>query len=377
MVIESAPEKAELKIDLLGKLDEWCEPSTIIATNSSSYKSSELVGKVSEEGRRRVLNTHYYQPPELDAVELMSCGATDPAIFPFLSERIQEVGLYPIDVLKQSTGFIFNRIWAAIKRETMAVIADEVGKPEDIDRLFRSWFQSKGAPCDLMDRVGLETVCNIEDHYIKERDNIDRRPVDYIRREFVDKGILGVKTGKGLLNYDTANGQVNGASKKPSLREQLVGAWELKEYSAFPVEKPSEKTYPMGKEAQGIILYTSNGYMSAQLQVPGQPPFQSKDMAGGSQEELAEVGKNYFAYTGHFYLDEHCDEPLLMHEMRNCSFPNWLGDIQRRTVKIEEEEHGEKVLVLGPEAPVLVDGEKRMTRLAWRRLPDNHAERPS
>ena len=54
-----------------------------------------------------------------------------------------------------------------------------------------------------------------------------------------------------------------------SLRDQLVGAWELIEYSAHLPNDPSNKKYPMGPDAKGIIMYTPDGYMSAQLLTPG------------------------------------------------------------------------------------------------------------
>ena len=51
------------------------------------------------------------------------------------------------------------------------------------------------------------------------------------------------------------------------LCDQLVGAWELVSY----VEKPlngSPPNYPMGERPMGIIMYTPDGYMSAQLMRP-------------------------------------------------------------------------------------------------------------
>jgi hypothetical protein len=165
------------------------------------------------------------------------------------------------------------------------------------------------------------------------------------------------------------------AANVPALRDQLMGAWELVEYSAFPIDDPSKKIFPMGKDAQGIIMYTHNGYMSAQIQVPGQKPFQSNDLNGHTTEELAESAKNYFAYTGPFYLDEAGDEPILMHHMTLSLLPNWLGNTQRRLMKISKE--GDDIyLTLGPEAPVEIMGEKRMSKLIWRRSPDNLVSHP-
>lgn len=373
MVVECTPEIADLKINLLGQLDSWCAPNTIVATISSSFKSGDLVGKVSEAGKRRVLNTHYFQPPDLPPVEIMSCGKTDPEIIRFLVKELPKIGLDPAVAEKESTGLIYNRIWAAMKRETMMVLAEGVGKPEDIDKLFRYSFQSQGAPCDLMDRVGLQTVCNIEDHYIQERGNIPTYPVDYIRKNYVDKGNLGYQSGKGLFDHHEDSSKAG--PQKQSLRHQLIGAWELVEYSAFPSEDPSQKTYPMTEDVQGVIMYTPNGYMSAQLQIPGQPPFAKNDLNGGTKEEYAESGRRYLAYTGPFYLDESQKEPILQHHMTNSSFPNWLGNTQRRLVKISSDGN-DQFLTLGPEGETVVAGKKQTSQLVWRRLPDNHAKRP-
>lgn len=66
----------------------------------------------------------------------MTCGHTYPAIFPFLADRHREAGLHPVIALKESTGFIFNRIWAAIKREVLSVLAEGVASPETIDDMW-------------------------------------------------------------------------------------------------------------------------------------------------------------------------------------------------------------------------------------------------
>ena len=235
MVVECIPEIAKIKINLLGQWDAWCVPSTILATISSTVKSGGLIADVSDAGRRRVLNTHYFWPTELPPVEIMSCGHTDPAIIEFLMPNLRELGLDPAMAKKQSTGLIYNCICAAMKQEVMMVLTDNFGTPEDIDKLFRYSFQSKGAPCDLMDRVGLETVRNIEEHYIEERKKIHVYPVEYTRRNYVDKDNLGVTTGKGL--FDHHEDSTKAGKIKQTLRHQLIGAWELVELG-LPQRRP-------------------------------------------------------------------------------------------------------------------------------------------
>ena len=122
MVIEAVPENVELKTEVFGELDRLAGADAILATNSSSLPSSRMIGKVEHPGR--VLNTHYQQPPELNCVELMSCGRTDPGVIDALMARIPRYGLVPFHVRRESDGFIFNRIWAAIKRECLMVIEE-------------------------------------------------------------------------------------------------------------------------------------------------------------------------------------------------------------------------------------------------------------
>jgi 3-hydroxyacyl-CoA dehydrogenase len=94
-VIEAVPEKLDLKISTFATLEQLAPKDCILATNSSSYKSSEMITKVSDQTKCRVLNTHYYMPPENMVVELMTDGFTDSAIFPFLSERFRDSGAKP------------------------------------------------------------------------------------------------------------------------------------------------------------------------------------------------------------------------------------------------------------------------------------------
>lgn len=61
LVIECIPERLNLKIELFGELDALCDSSVILATNSSSFKSSEMISKVSNP--QRVLNIHAFMPP--------------------------------------------------------------------------------------------------------------------------------------------------------------------------------------------------------------------------------------------------------------------------------------------------------------------------
>lgn len=200
LVIEAVPEILELKISTFATLEKVAPNDCILATNSSSYKSSEMISKISEDTKCRVLNTHYYMPPENMVVELMTDGFTDNAILTFLPERFRESGIKPYVARKESTGFIFNRLWAAVKRETLTILSEGVSDAEEIDSLWTEMFGKGGArPCMTMDQVGLDTVALIEGHYITERGLSSTHTTDFLKKNYLDQGKLGNKSEKGGL----------------------------------------------------------------------------------------------------------------------------------------------------------------------------------
>lgn len=152
LVIEAVPEKLQLKIDTFAELAAVAPSDCILASNSSSYKTSEMLEKVPVDVRARILNTHYYMPPVCMIVELMTDGHTAEGIFPFLVERSKGAALIPYVARKESTGFIFNRLWAAVKREVLTILAEGVSVPEEVDSMWKHMFIDGGAtPCAMMD----------------------------------------------------------------------------------------------------------------------------------------------------------------------------------------------------------------------------------
>lgn len=201
LVVESLPEDLALKRRVLAEVDGLVGPEVVLATNSSSFPSRELADVVSHP--ERLLNAHFQMPPAMTAVELMSCGQTDPAVLEQLSAYLERHGLQPFHVRTESVGFLFNRVWAAIKRECLMVLDEGVADAEELDRIFRLSLGTSRGPCELMDQVGLDVVLAIEDHYAQVREGLPEGPRRLLR-ELVDRGDLGVKTGRGLLDHDGA-----------------------------------------------------------------------------------------------------------------------------------------------------------------------------
>ncbi|KAJ5178048.1 Dehydrogenase multihelical [Penicillium coprophilum] len=200
LVIEAVPEKLQLKIATFAELEALAPKDCILASNSSSYKSSEIITEISDSTKTRVLNMHYYMPPACMIVELMTDGHTTPEIISFMVERCKEAATNPYVARKESTGFIFNRLWAAVKREVLTILAEGVSVPEEIDSMWAELFLKGGSlPCQTMDNVGLDTVAFIEGHYIEERGLSSEKTVDFLKANYLDHGKLGTKSSKGGL----------------------------------------------------------------------------------------------------------------------------------------------------------------------------------
>jgi len=198
LVVESVPEKLEIKIPLWGEIDQAAPPGTIFATNSSSIPSRLMAENVRD--KTRLCNMHFYMPPEISAVDLMSDGETDRGLLDTLLTVLPEFGVHPFEARKECTGFIFNRIWAAIKRESLAVVAEGVARPEDVDGMFKVNWGVPAGPFQMMDMVGLDVVLDIENHYAREFPHLPENVRDLLR-SYVDAGKLGIKTGEGFYTY--------------------------------------------------------------------------------------------------------------------------------------------------------------------------------
>ena len=118
--------------------------------------------------------------------------------------------------------------------------------------------------------------------------------------------------------------------------------------------------HPLGERPKGIIMYTPDGYMSAQLMSPDRGPFASGDWFDGTEEEYREEASTYIAYSGPFHVNE--EKRTLTHSMFVSLLPNWTGQTQPRVVKIE----GDK-LFLSTESPIKSGGKIVMSYLQWQR----------
>lgn len=138
----------------------------------------------------------------------------------------------------------------------------------------------------------------------------------------------------------------------------LVGAWRLK---SFHIESGNgEVSYPFGESAQGVLLYSRCGLVSAQLMSEDRPLFASGDQQVGTEAEIMESFKNCISYYGHFELHE--EEGYVIHHVERSLFPNWEGTEQKRFYTLE----GNTLRISTP--PVSWGNELKTGVLLWERV---------
>lgn len=138
---------------------------------------------------------------------------------------------------------------------------------------------------------------------------------------------------------------------EPGIRERLIGCWRLAGYSVTAADGGGTRR-PLGNNPLGTILYTPDGYMSAQLARPG--PYEDDDQ---------EPDAYYIAYSGPYDVDEQAR--TVAHQVQVSVIPSWLGSTQIRQVQFGDP----GTLVLSATEPRPRDGMLSTTTISWSRQP--------
>jgi len=200
LIIEAVPEKLDIKKEVFAQLDQVSAKHVIIATNSSSIPVAKIEDAVTR--KDRVANIHFYTAPVLtySFVDLMRGTQTSDETFAIAQAWIESIGCIALIVKKECMGFVFNRIWHAVKREALASWAGGHADYKDIDRAWKLWSGMMAGPFGMMDYVGLDVVYDIEMAYFLDSQDLKDRPPDALKA-MIERGELGLKSGKGFYDW--------------------------------------------------------------------------------------------------------------------------------------------------------------------------------
>jgi 3-hydroxybutyryl-CoA dehydrogenase len=118
---------------------------------------------------------------------------------------LKKIGKHPV-FCKDTPGFIHNYLQHGLIKAALELLENQAASPEDIDRVVRNGFGLRLAsvgPIQFLDMCGLDTVNNVSKYLYKTTGNPTYKPFKAIE-EKISQGDLGVKTGKGFFEYETA-----------------------------------------------------------------------------------------------------------------------------------------------------------------------------
>jgi hypothetical protein len=144
----------------------------------------------------------------------------------------------------------------------------------------------------------------------------------------------------------------------PTIREQLLGTWRLVSY--YTQGTDGSIVHPMGQDVSGYIMYLADGFMSANLMVPGRPAYTGGSASTATPAELAAGALGYFGYAGRYEVDEQVK--AVRHHIEVALAPNLAGSTQLRHVKLE----GRRLILRGDPAPI--GGRVAAHVITWERV---------
>ena len=199
IVIEAVKEDLQIKRDTLSAVSKVVKPDTIIGTNSSNICSSKLADVVVNP--ERLLNMHYFNPAlVMKLVELVRNPHTNDETVETAKAFCLNTDKSPITINKEISGFVANRINAAVTREACNLLEKGIASIEDIDTACEKGLGYPMGPFKLMDMTGLDVNYYVRrDRFAESGDPNDMPSFCVVDK--VIKGEYGRKTGKGWYEY--------------------------------------------------------------------------------------------------------------------------------------------------------------------------------
>jgi 3-hydroxybutyryl-CoA dehydrogenase len=131
LIVEAITERPDAKRALYAEIDRLAPMDAIIASNTSGL---DIFPLVPERRQARTLIAHWYTPPYLvDLCDIVGSERTDTAVIETVRNIVADMGKKPLVMKKFITGYVANRIQAAIGLEVQKLIDEGYASPKDVD----------------------------------------------------------------------------------------------------------------------------------------------------------------------------------------------------------------------------------------------------
>lgn len=201
IISESVPENVDIKKKFYQDLAKVAPAKTIFTTNSSTTLPSVYAA---DTGRpEKFLALHFANGIwDANVGEVMGHAGTDPKIFDRVVKFASEIGMVPIPIYKEQNGYVLNSLLIPLLGAASGLMIHGISDVESIDKTWLIATGSRMGPFGIMDIIGMETVYNVNMLWgmkLNDKEMLNR--ADFIKKEYIDKGKMGVSTGEGFYKY--------------------------------------------------------------------------------------------------------------------------------------------------------------------------------
>ena len=199
-VIEAVFEDLELKKNVFKQLDELTRSHVILTTNTSSMSVTEIA--MSTKRPDKVAGMHFFNPaPLMRLVEVIRGYNTSDETIRIVMEIARKMGKEPVEVKKDTPGFIVNRLMMPHMIEAIKMAEEGVASIEDIDKAVKLGLNYPMGPFELMDQGGIDIALHVTEYLYKELNKEGKWCAPTLLRSMIRAGKLGRKTKAGWYKY--------------------------------------------------------------------------------------------------------------------------------------------------------------------------------
>ncbi len=199
LVIEAAIEHLGVKTEIFRKLESYCSPDTILASNTSSLSITSIASKLARPDR--VAGMHFFNPVHImQLVEVVRGHQTSEEVIAAAVDCVRKLGKAPV-VVKDTPGFIVNRVARPFYGEALRLLGEGVASVEEIDRIVKLEGGFKMGPFELMDLIGIDVNLAVTRSMYEQTFGEPRYRPHVIQQNMVEAGLLGRKTKRGFYDH--------------------------------------------------------------------------------------------------------------------------------------------------------------------------------
>lgn len=207
LVVEAAPENLDLKQEIFSDIEASASTETIVATNTSSLRVSDIAAAVDQP--ERCCGLHFFNPPvKMDLVEVVASQATNDTVTDAACEFVESLDKTPIRVRKDVPQFVVNNVLTPYMDEAAWMFDAGAASIQEIDAAMVFQRGYPMGPFELNDFGGLDIFAHTREQW--------NEPVPESVSSRVEDDDLGRKTGTGFYDYED-----NGVNYEPDQGEQV------------------------------------------------------------------------------------------------------------------------------------------------------------